>query len=165
MRRGEADAGALGNGDRCDVVGRSIDGADRIEQIGESRAEPRFDARHLALNGPAVGEPDHAARGFLSSKLNKGIEHAAGNPKRDTGDADRIHRLLREGVERPALATQGRILTGRTVGLRHKQVRDLIRFGGRAAQADRVPVVEQGYGFRREEPAADRRVAIGVPPQ
>jgi len=141
-----------------------VDLANRVDQIAAGRTQPSLGARQLSLDHGVVGEPAGAARGLAQCQLDKGVEHAAGDAESHTGDADRIEGLLRERIERARLAAQARVLAGAGERLGHKQTLDPVGFRRRAAQSDRVPIVEQHCFFHREEPGPHRRPAGIVEP-
>ncbi len=78
-------------------------------------------------------------------------------PSATLGNTDRVESLLREGVERARLAPERRVLAGAGEFLGHKEVLDRVGFRGRAAQPDRLPIVEQLRLLGREQPGPQGR--------
>ena len=140
---------------------------DRREYRADRRGpiQARLVARDIGLDGRAVGETRQATRRLAGGKLDQAIEHGAGDAQGHAGHAHRIEPGVGEGVERPGFAAQLRILALAAVGLGNEHIFKRVGFGRRAAQADRVPGVEQGRLLHRAEQDAHGRPTHPVQPQ
>ena len=92
-------------------------------------------------------------------------EHRPRDAESDAGHADGVEALHGEGIERPRLAAQRRVLARGAERFRHEQVGDAVGIGGRAAQADGVPCVDQRRLLGGEQERADRRLAAAIAAQ
>ena len=161
---GEPHAGPIGYLDRRHLVGMRVDRGERLDQVGACRAEPRLRARHLGLHHRVVGEPAQVARRLAGRKLDELGQHRARDAESHGGDPARVEALHGNGIERAALAAQRRVLARGAERLGHEQVVDAIGVRRRAAQSDRLPVVEQGRLCGRKQQRADGWVAEAVEP-
>ena len=114
-----------------------------VDQPGARRAERCLVPRHRRLDHGIVGKPRHVAGRLVDGQRHEGLVHRAGDAERHAGDADRIEALGGEGIERPAVAPQGRVLARAGEFFRHEHVVDGVAFRCRAAHAERVPVADR----------------------
>ena len=110
------------------------------------------------------------ARRLGGGELDEGVEHGARDAERHRRHAAGIEALHGEGIERARVAAQRRILARAGEGLGHEDVGAGVAFRGRAAHAERVPVVDRrrlGLGHQhrahgRPAEAVEAQRAVGL---
>src|SRR5690242_8305009 len=93
-----------------------------------------------------------AAAGLLPRQGQERVHRAAGNPKSDAPESDRIELVAGESIKRAVAAAVALVVAIDGALVRNEQVVDGVLVAGRAAQSQRVPdIVERGARFGIEE--------------